>query len=333
MKSNNAPAIIRTLIIYALCIPLAVWIGIMLADPFDVSTFSYAGILALVLLSPILLRWHHFLLVTTWNLGMTIFFLPGHPPLWLLMTALSLGISVLQRTVNSKAHFLSAPSITWPLIFLTAVVLFTCKLTGGIGLHSLGNATSGGKSYILLLMGILGYFALTAQRIPPKRVKLYVGLFFLAGCTGAIGDLARFLPASLYFIFAFFPVDPYNLESAPGVVEYHARYAGLGVAGMAGFLFMLAFYGARGIFASGRLWRPVLFILFAFLLLAGGFRSTVLLCGGLFFASMLSGAAASDKSVSILHSCRVDCSRFNRPFRQQTAICLAAIAGVPAIEN
>ena len=80
MNSNNAPAIIRTLIIYALCVPLAVWIGIMLADPFDVSTFSYAGILTLVLLSPILLRWHHFLLVTTWNLGMTLFFLPGHPP-------------------------------------------------------------------------------------------------------------------------------------------------------------------------------------------------------------------------------------------------------------
>ena len=282
MNNNNAPAIIRTLIIYALCVPLAIWIGIMLADPFDVSTFSYAGILTLVLLSPILLRWHHFLLVTTWNLGMTIFFLPGHPPIWLLMTALSLGISVLQRMVNSKAHFLSAPSITWPLIFLTAVILFTCKLTGGIGLHSLGNATSGGKSYILLLMGIMGYFALTAQRIPPKRVKLYVGLFFLAGCTGMIGDLARFVPSSFYFLFALFPADPYNLESAPGVLDFHPRYAGLGVAGMAGFLFMLACYGVRGIFASGRLWRPFVFAVFSVLLLAGGFRSTVLLCGGLF---------------------------------------------------
>ena len=189
---------------------------------------------------------------------------------------------MLRRTVNNRAHFLSAPSVTWPLIFLKAVVLFTCKLTGGIGLHSLGNATSGGKSYILLLMGILGYFALTAQRIPPRRVKLYVGLFFLVSCTAAIGDLARFVPSSFYFLFALFPVDPYNLETAPGVVEFHARYAGLGLAGMAGFLFMLACYGARGIFASGRLWRPVAFVLFSVLILAGGFRSTVLLCGGVF---------------------------------------------------
>ena len=74
----------------------------MLADPFDKSTFSYFGIMALLLVAPILLRWHHFLLVAVWNLNLTLFFLPGSPPLWLPMVALSFGISVLQRTVTIK---------------------------------------------------------------------------------------------------------------------------------------------------------------------------------------------------------------------------------------
>jgi hypothetical protein len=89
MNSNNVPAAIRSLIIYALCIPLAVWIGYLLAMPADRSTFSYGGILALLFLTPILLRWHHFFLIAGWNFGLTIFFLPGTPPVWLLLTAIS----------------------------------------------------------------------------------------------------------------------------------------------------------------------------------------------------------------------------------------------------
>jgi hypothetical protein len=280
--NNNTPAILRSLIIYAVCVPLAVWIGFMIANPFDRAAFSYAGILLLILCAPILLRWHHFLLIATWNLGLTIFFLPGRPPIWLLMTALSLGISMLHRTVNSKARFLSAPSIALPLVVLMAVVLTTARLTGGIGLHSLGNDTAGGKSYVLLVMGILGYFALTAQPIPPNRVKFYVSIFFLAGCAAFIGDLAPFLPSSFYFLYAFFPVSGYDLNNTPGAVDFHARYAGLGAMGMSGFLFMLVRYGVRGIFISGRLWRPVLFCLFAVLMLSGGFRSNLILCGSVF---------------------------------------------------
>lgn len=273
---NNTPAILRTLIIYAVVVPLAIWIGYLLTDPLDRSNLTVGGILALVICAPLLLRWHHLLLVASWNLGLMVFFLPGSPQLWLPMVALSLGISVLQRTVNSEARFISAPSITWPLIFFMAMVLFTAKLTGGIGLHSLGGDTVGGKSYVLLLMGILGYFALTAQRIPPQRTGLCVCLFFLAGCTGFIADLSAFLPASVY---AFFPMSGYNLETMAGVADYHPRYAGLGALGINGFLFMLARYGARGIFTSGRLWRPVLFGLFAVLILFGGFRSAVILAG------------------------------------------------------
>ena len=279
MNNNNAPALIRTLVIYGMCIPLAVWIGYLLAMPADRMTFGYAGILMLIFLTPILLRWHHFLLIAGWNFGMTIFFLPGSPPVWLLLTAISLGISMVHRTINSRAHFLSAPEVTRPRIFFFVVVIATAKLTGGIGLHSFGSEVSGGKHYITILFGMLGYFALTAMQIPPRRVGLYVGLFFLAGCSTAIGDLAPFVPSKLYFIFAFFPANGYDMEAKPGMVEFHARYAGLGILGMSGFLFMLARYGARGIFLSGKPWRWVLFGLFFIFNLLGGFRSHIIMCG------------------------------------------------------
>jgi len=282
MNTSNTPAVIRSLIIYAMCIPLAIWIGFMLANPFDRSTFSYAGIFALILAAPIMLRWHHVLLIVCWNLDMTIFFLPGRPAIWLLMVALSLGLSVLHRTINDKVRFLSAPSVTWPLIFLMAVVLFTAKLRGGIGLNSLGNDTGGGKNYVLLLMGILGYFALTAQRIPPKRVKLYVSLFFLTGFATAVGDLAPYVPHQLYFLFAFFPVSGYDMEQAPGMVTFNARFAGMGFLGMSGFLFMLARFGPRKIFLSGKLWRPTLLAGFFVLTMLGGFRSHIIICGATF---------------------------------------------------
>ncbi len=282
MNTNNAPALFRTLIVYALCIPLAVWIGYLLAAPADRGTFSIAGIMALLLLAPLLLRWHHFLLIAGWNFSMTIFFLPGSPPVWLLLTALSLGISILHRATNNKARFLSAPTITWPLLFFLAVVLMTAKLTGGIGLHSMGAEVSGGKHYFTLIGGVVGYFALTALQIPPHRVKLCVALFFLAGFSKVIGDLAPFLPSSLYFIFAFFPANGYDQDSGLGVTNFHARYAGLASLGVAGFMFMLSYFGVRSILLSGKPWRWVLLGLFTICIFFGGFRSIIITCGMVF---------------------------------------------------
>src|ERR1019366_1861457 len=165
---NNNAAILRSLIVYSICIPFAIWMGYLLAAEsplYERSNWIIWGLLGLLFCAPILLRWHHLLLIASWNFGMTLFFLPGTPSLMMPMVCLSLAISVLHRTLNSEARFISAPQITWPLVCLTAVVLITAKLTGGIGLHSLGNETMGGKKYIMLFIGILGYFALTAQRI------------------------------------------------------------------------------------------------------------------------------------------------------------------------
>ncbi len=282
MNNNNTPALIRTLTIYAVCVPLAIWIGYLLAAPADQSTFGYAGIMALIMIAPILLRHHHFLLIAGWNFALTIFFLPGNPPVWLLLTALSLAISILHRTVNSRMRFISAPSLTWPMLFLFAVVIGTGELTGGFGLRSMGGDVGGSKHYITIIFGILAYFALTAQQIPPKRVGLYIAAFFLIGCSHAIGDLAPYVPSSLYFIFAFFPASGYDMDLSVGQVDYHARFAGLGFLGSNGVYFMLCYYGLRGILLGGKPWRWILFGFFLLVVPLGGFRSEIIGCGLVF---------------------------------------------------
>jgi hypothetical protein len=177
--------------------------------------------------------------------------------------------------LNKKAHFISAPQITWPLIFMVMVVLFTAKLNGGIGLHSMGSQEMGGKRYIFILVSVLGYFALTAQRIPPEKASLYVLLFFLSGFANVIGDLAGVLPSSFYFIYALFPVTS-------NVFAEVVRYGGLSNMATYGIWLMLARYGVRGIFLDGKLWRIPVLILFFVLLLPGGFRSAIIHCGLVF---------------------------------------------------
>ena len=271
---NNSSAILRSLVIYAICVPLAIWLGYMLTsiEDFSRSTFIEVGIFLLVLIFPLLLRWHYFLLVLSLNLSATVFFLPGRPPLWMLMLALSLGISIMQRTLNRGMHFISAPRLAWPLICMAVVVLVTCKLTGGIGLNSLGSDEVGGKKYFFVLGGILAYFALTARRIPANQAMLLMALFFLPGGLAVVGDLVSILPSSFNFIYWFFPANNYmggEIESGAAGL----RYNGLSLLSMAVFPFMLAKYGIRGIFMTGKPWRLVLFIGFSSLVLFGGFRS------------------------------------------------------------
>ena len=49
---------------------------------------------------------------------------------------------------------------------MLAVVYYDGQADGGMGLRAFGSDVYGGKKYILLIMGILSYFALTAQPHP-----------------------------------------------------------------------------------------------------------------------------------------------------------------------
>jgi hypothetical protein len=277
---NNAPVIFRTLIIYAICVPLALVVGYLLTDTDTRSSLGFLGILGFVLLLPVLMRWHYPLLVFSWGASLTFSFIPGAPSFWLCMVVLSLGLSVLERILSRQMHFIRVPSITWPLLAMFAVVVITAEMTGGIGLRALGSSVYGGKKYVILFISILSYFALTSRRIPLNKAYLYLALFFLGRATGAIGDFYPIAPSWMHFVFVIFPPsvsssDPFEL----GVT----RLGGVGSAALGCYFWLMARYGIRGIFLSGRLWRAFLFVIFFILVCGGGFRSVLFL----FVASFL----------------------------------------------
>lgn len=275
---SNASLLFRSLIIYGLCLPLAVILGYLLATPMDLTTLGVVLTVLTVLTFPLLLRWHHAFLIATWNSTAVLFFLPGHPQLWIGVAAASLMIGVLQYTLNRNLRFLSVPSVVWPLVLLTAVVLITMRVTGGIGLKSFGSATYGGKNYVILLAAIVGYFALINRQIPLKRASLYVTLFFLGGATLAIADLPGVISPSLNFIFLVFPVTSvesfWNQKDVVMQADVLGRWLGVPALGGAIFSVMLARYGVRGVLDGTRPWRFVVFGLFTVLAMLGGFRST-----------------------------------------------------------
>jgi O-Antigen ligase len=269
---NNAPAILKTIIIYAVCVPLAIIVGYFITNPMDYSTLGLFGIVALLLVSPLLLRWHYPLLLFSWSSSITVFFLMGAPNLWLVMVMLSLGISVLERTLSGQMQFIRVPQITWPLIVMIAVALVTAEATGGVGLRVFGSEVYGGRKYIYLLIGIMSYFALTARRIPPEKAGLYVALFFLGQATKAIGDLFAIAPSWMHFVFWVFP--PSSNSSDPFEVGV-TRLGGVSAAASGMMLWMMARYGLRGILLSGKLWRPFLFVALFALVFLGGYRTSL----------------------------------------------------------
>ncbi len=205
---SNTSLLIRTVIIYAICLPLAIILGYILASPTDymvlgqtplpvtlVVMLAVFGFLAL----PLLLRWHYPWLIACWNLGAMVFVLPGKPTIGFVMCAVSFGVSFLQHTLNKNYKFLDVPSINWPLYFIAAVILITARLTGGIGLAVAGGSSIGGKKYLSPLVAILGYFALTAHRIPRRRAVLYISLFFLSAVTAGTHQCGRQAGASVEF--------------------------------------------------------------------------------------------------------------------------------------
>jgi hypothetical protein len=273
-KMNNAPAYLRSFTTFAVIVPLAMIFGYLLTGPVDYTSLTIYGLLIATLLFPLLLRWHFPLLVLSWNLSAIVFFLPGQPSFCLLMIALSLGVSVLQRMIRKDSQFITVPQIIYPLLCLLAVIVVTAKVTG-LGLRTFGSEVYGGKKYVTLLGGILGYFALSAHRISPRHRNLFVGLFFLGGITSFIADLVPVLPHWSYFIYEFFTFNEYYFRA--GGLGETARFSGAVGTSFAICFYMLARYGIRGIFLAGKPWRWVVFCLFATYMLFGGFRGFVFL--------------------------------------------------------
>jgi hypothetical protein len=270
---NDARLALRSLTIYAVCIPLALVLGYLLANPIDLAAVTLIGIVLAVIAAPLMLRYHYPVMVFVWNTSMVAFFIKGRPSMWMFMIVVSFFFSFTHRILDKKVQFISVPELTRPLLALVAVVLVTAELRGGIGLNVLGGEAVGGRRYIQLLVTILGYFALVVRRIPPEKAMLYVGLFLLSGAISLVGDLFALLPSAFHFMFllippAFIPSSEFELG--------RTRLAGANSLAAAVTMFMLARYGIRNMLASGRKHLFGIFCLFLILGLFGGYRSLLI---------------------------------------------------------
>lgn len=252
---TNAATIIRSLLIYGLCLPLAISLGYILALPLSRENLLFVAVATLLPLIPLLLRWHHILLVLSWNMSVVLFFLPGSPYVWIVMVAVSLALTTLQHILKRNVQFASVPSVTLSLLFLAAVILMTAKLTGGIGLRSFGGESEGGRRYIILLAGIAGYFAITSHRVPAGRAVLYTALYFLGAITMVMGSIAPWMPSSLRILYALFPVENLRGFASNGVEIDGVRLNGVATAAVGILCYILARHGIKGLVTLGERWR------------------------------------------------------------------------------
>ncbi|MGA2247764.1 MAG: O-antigen ligase family protein [Verrucomicrobiota bacterium] len=276
MNNVNPSALLRTLIVYAICVPAAILIGYLVTDPLQGQSIFFEVVVLGILIFPVLIKWHYPLLIFSWSLPVTLFFLPGRPSLFLAMVAASLTISVVERILDRSRPTLPVPSIRWALLAFLLVIYITAKLTGGFGLRSMGSEVYGGKKYVFLVVGILSYFAITARPIPKKHVNLYVTLFFMGGVVSLISDLYSVTPGPLQYIYLLIPPADYSRGTGDSIVLGHTRLGGVAGAGMALFYWMLARHGFRDNILTGKIWRPVLLLMMLSLVFLGGFRSAIL---------------------------------------------------------
>lgn len=278
-------ALPQKLITLAILLPLAALVGYLVAEG-DFQSLAVVGVLAGILAIPMVLRWHHLMLVASWNLSMTLFFLPGSPPPWMLAALISCGLIGLAKIMDRKTVLLNAPAVTWSLLAIAFVVIGTMAMTGTLGIRSLGGSSYGGKKYFLILFAIVAYFGLSTQRIPAGKTNLYLGAFLIPGLTPVASNIIYKLGPGLWFLFALFPVDSVMLQAADdfsvdGFSSGIGRIQGLAFSSTALLAFLLARYGIRGILDIRRPWLAFLVMATFGAGLYGGFRSVLALNGAL----------------------------------------------------
>lgn len=278
----NSFAISRSHLIYGFCLPLAVVIGYLLGSPLENGSVAVIVLVLSVLSVPLLMRWHHPLLIFTWNAVIVPSFVPGKPVLWMILAGLSLSFSVLNRSVGQPLNFFQARSVAKALLFLGIVVLITALLTGGMGMAGLGGDSAGGKRYFYIFAAMVGYFALSTYKIPSHRVRLYVALFFLSGVTSLLGYLALAGGPFPFIVNTFFSPDAGMTEVADQDIfgpESIARLGDVATAASAVACWLMARFGIRGLLDLKKPWRGMVFAGMLVASMFGGYRSMLILLG------------------------------------------------------
>jgi hypothetical protein len=156
-------SLLSGLLVFGICVPLAVFIGYLLATPLEATSMVFVVMTLFLLLLPILLKWHHEALIITWNLALVAFFVPGSPPVGYLVGGLSLFFTMAKRTLLRQADTIHCPSVSIPLILLAGIVLITAQQTGGIHARALGSDAWGAMRYFYVFGAIVGYFAFVGR--------------------------------------------------------------------------------------------------------------------------------------------------------------------------
>ena len=282
---SRETSIFRGLLIFGICIPLALFLGYQLANPLQRSSIFWIVLVLSLMLVPILLRWHHTLLIVTWNIALVAFLLPGRPQVGFLVGGVSLLFSVVRSAVVRERPFISCPSVSIPLIILAAITLFTAYRTGGIHANAFGSDTWGAMRYFGIVAAIVGYFAFAAQPIPPRHIKLLVGLYFLSGVTAIAPVLIELLGSRLSSLLMLFPqFGVSGTNPGAGSEQFIERFIGVTFFSEAVCFYMLVRFGIRNIFDWHRPWRLAAFVGVFAIGLLGGFRSFVIMVFLLFLA-------------------------------------------------
>jgi hypothetical protein len=267
-------AVTRNHLIFGLCLPLAILLGYLLADARDPASQLIILTIMGVLSVPIFMRWYHPLLILSWLMAAQPA-IPGSPHLWVLLSFVGLFYAMLGRSINPQHRFMSAPMVTAPMLTLFGVIFGTAMLTGGVGLKIFGSTSMGGRGYFYAFAAIAGYFALSSKSIPRHLAPLYLALFFLPGLTAIIGRFAFWLGPAAEFLLYIFPPD-FNMDPLSQTQDADfgsMRLSGFVLASFAGYSWLLAQYGIKGIFDLGKPWRAAAFTFTVGAGFFGGFRS------------------------------------------------------------
>ena len=274
---TNNPAVARSLLVYFICLPVAIFLGFLLSDPLDKqNALMFAGGFMLLAL-PLLLRWYHAWLITIWNMTITFIYMPGTLPGWVPMSCIAFAVAVGHYVMNRERKFLPTQSISASLVFLALVVLVTAKMRGGFGFNALGDESVGGKRYLYVCVAVLGFFAIISQPVPTRKRRLYITLFVLGLATGAFNSLSTMLGPIGNFLYIFFPgANPQTVEMpfAPANLE---RFGGIAGAFMALAIVLVALYGIEGVLNLRKPWRPILFFSCLAMSAFGGYRGIIVL--------------------------------------------------------
>lgn len=271
-------ALLRTLLVYGIIVPLAVLLGWMVSNPYDPQSMGFIGAVVFVLLIPVLLKYHSAMLVFSWNALMIVFFLPGQPSLWALMTGANLAMAVGYRILQRRPLFTHVPMLTFSWLALAAVILITAKIRGGIGVRALGSGSYGGKQYFYVLMAIAGYFAWAGIKIDLTKLPRFLKMFYLSGISSLIPNIIYTL--NIPALFVLYYLFPAAAAVGQAYAEYFglqmARIGGLATAGTAVMHFLLARHGLRGVFNLRYPWRLILFMVLGAVAALSGFRAILL---------------------------------------------------------